>query len=166
MTKSDARLKALSLRKALDKKMASLEVIERVSSFIKDGMHIGIYYPISYEIDLLPLLKMFPNNQFYLPVVNKDLLDFVSFSEETLLKKGPFHTLEPMGSPVPIETLDMVVIPCLAVSKKGQRLGYGKGYYDRTLQNYKGIKVGICYKELAYWDIDMETYDLELDWII
>lgn len=168
MTKSDARSKALSLRKALDEAKASSQTIESLKqmNLLQDGMQIGMYYPLAYEINLLPLLKIFPNCYFYLPVVNGNLLDFVLFNEKTDLKKGPFHTLEPVGNSVSIENLDILLIPCLAISKNGKRLGYGKGYYDLTFKDYKGIKVGICYKELEYWDIDMEPFDLQLDWIL
>ena len=67
-----------------------------------------------------------------------------------------------MGSIRNRDEIECFIIPCVALSLHNQRLGYGKGYYDRYLAGYKGLKIGIVYKN-AILDIDMDSYDLVLD---
>lgn len=167
MTKQEARLKFLKIRKSLSKKTISKEKMNIIieSGFIRCGMNIGIYYPILNEIDLLPLVNLFPNTSFYLPIT-RDVLEFVRYQKTTQLIPGPFHTVEPVGACIPLSKLDAIFIPCLAIHKNKKRLGYGKGFYDRTLQNYKGMKIGVCYDCLCNQEFDTDEFDLMLDWII
>lgn len=167
MTKQEARIKFLKYRKTLACKEASQDKINKIrkNDWIQPGMKIGIYYPILNEIDLLSLVSLYPNVQFYLPVT-KEKLEFVQYQAETMLISGPFHTKEPVGFSIPLSQLDIIFVPCLAINQDKKRLGYGKGYYDRTLKNYEGIKVGVCYDALCNQQFDAEEFDITLDWIV
>ncbi len=57
----------------------------------------------------------------------------------------------------------LILVPCLAVSKSGNRLGYGGGYYDRYFASYPGgCKIGVLYSEFII-DVDAEPHDFVLD---
>lgn len=60
----------------------------------------------------------------------------------------------------------IMVIPGLAFGKKGERLGRGKGYYDRYLADYKGIKVGVALEIQIRNDIPMDEFDVYMNYVI
>ena len=64
------------------------------------------------------------------------------------------------------EAISLVIVPGVAFSKKCMRLGYGKGYYDRFLKDYKGKKVGISFWEQIVEDLPHDRFDIPLDKII
>ncbi len=81
---------------------------------------------------------------------------------------GKFGILEPDESFPIIEKdkIDMVIVPGLAFSRECRRLGYGKGYYDKFLKDYKGKKIGIAFWEQIVDNLPYGHYDVLLDKII
>jgi 5-formyltetrahydrofolate cyclo-ligase len=61
---------------------------------------------------------------------------------------------------------DMLVIPGLAFSWKGERLGRGKGYYDCYLERYQGIKVALSFSVTTWDELPVESHDQRVDWLI
>lgn len=61
---------------------------------------------------------------------------------------------------------DVLVIPGLAFSRKGERLGRGKGFYDKYLKTYNGLKVGICFTDQLFAEIPTEPWDELIDVIV
>ena len=62
--------------------------------------------------------------------------------------------------------IDLIIVPALCCDKNGYRLGYGGGYYDRFLKDYKGIKVVCLPKQLIFDTIYHEVHDIKMDYII
>lgn len=164
MNKQEARKIALSLRKDKDSKVSSRIVLDDIiaSRVLDKYKHIGIYYPIGSEIDITPLVSIYKDKSFYLPIT-KDEISFVRYKENDELVNGVFHTLEPKGEIVKRDLIECFIIPCVAISNL-KRIGYGKGYYDRYLKDYKGLIIGICYKD-SIFEFDMDDYDCKLDMI-
>jgi len=82
------------------------------------------------------------------------------------LKEGAYGIKEPVN-PVKYEgDIDFSVIPGLAFSKDGYRIGYGKGYYDRFLENNPTFKVGLTFDELVFDEIPKDEFDKKVDCII
>lgn len=65
-----------------------------------------------------------------------------------------------------IADIDAAIIPGLAFSESGDRIGFGMGYYDRFLQEYSGIKIGICYDFQIFDSLPAEKQDIKMDIII
>ena len=166
MTKDKARKEALEKRKNVNKALSSNEIINKIiESNILDGIdNIGIYYPIGKEIDIMELVNIYKNKTFYLPIT-KDEIDFIKYGNNTKLIDGPFKTKEPIGDIVDRNIIECFIIPCVAISSENKRVGYGKGYYDRYLAGYNGIKIGICYQNACDIDIDMDEFDVSLDYV-
>lgn len=162
MNKKEARTYALNSRKKENKIIASINVVEALikSNILNDFKRVGIYYPIGNEIDIMPLVNHYSNIEFYLPKTEDDL-SFIKYNGK--LVDGPFHTKEPIGKSIKRDLIECFIIPCVAISKDLKRVGYGKGYYDRYLKDYKGLKIGIAYKNASNLDIEMDLFDLALD---
>jgi len=61
---------------------------------------------------------------------------------------------------------DWILVPGLAFSLKGERLGRGKGYFDRYLGHYSGIKIGVCWSCQIQEQLPIEAHDCSMDFII
>ncbi len=88
-------------------------------------------------------------------------------SEEELFEdkfniKAPLETAE-IYTPQPS---DICIVPAMAYDKKGFRLGYGKGFYDRFLPNFLGIKTGFCYSDFITNKLPRGRFDISVDMII
>lgn len=60
----------------------------------------------------------------------------------------------------------IILVPGLSMSSKGERLGRGKGFYDRYLENFRGLKVGVCLEEQIDESLPVEPHDVLLDYIV
>ncbi len=110
---------------------------------------VALFVSLADEIDTKPLFDQLRAESIdvVLPRVRvaETALDFVLAHDLNDLEPGPFRLLEPRGPAVPLNTVDIVVVPGLAFDKNGGRLGYGAGYYDRCLADFQGALVGYCY---------------------
>lgn len=68
--------------------------------------------------------------------------------------------------PVAIQSLQGVCVPGLAFDSEGYRLGRGKGYYDRALQNYRGKKTGVAFSWQIVEEVPRESFDIRMDAIV
>ena len=147
-----------SLSKKLTQKLTLLEEY-------KSAKNIMIFYPLKDEVDLLPLMKDKTKN-FYLPKIEGENLVCCSFKEGEETCLSCFKTCEPKSKPCDKSLIDMVIVPALAVDKNGYRLGYGKGFYDRFLKDFSGIKAVCIPSELIVDDVFHEEHDVKTDMII
>ncbi|MBQ9900258.1 MAG: 5-formyltetrahydrofolate cyclo-ligase [Acholeplasmatales bacterium] len=165
MNKEETRKYALSIRNKLANESINNKIVNGLEEAIKKYNRIGIYYPIGSEINILNIIKKYPNKKFYLPIT-RDEISFIEYKLGDTLVDAKFKTKEPVGDITPRDMIECFIIPCVAISKTRQRLGYGKGYYDRYLKDYKGFKIGVIYKELNNLDFKSDSYDVYLDLVI
>lgn len=105
------------------------------------------------------------------PVMNEETntLQVVSIHADTAFDINEFGIEEPVdGTPVFINEIDMVITPLLAFDKTGNRVGYGKGYYDRLLKDCRKdcIKIGFSYFDPVDAIDDVNIHDIKLDYCI
>ncbi len=168
--KDDLRKSAKTLRKSLDMKKISEEILQIfcASDYYKNAKNIAMYYPYGTEVDLRKLFLDGSKN-FYLPKTdNEGTVTFHKYAGERELVKGFGGILEPQGEEINPEILDLMILPCLMADKKGFRLGYGKGCYDRFLSKHKLVcnKI-ICIPEsLLAEKLPTEEWDINADIII
>ena len=139
--------------------------------FYKKRIIIAGYYPSNYEVDILNFLKEASKKKFRiaLPVIgSSNSMSFKSWIYKEPLYISKFGTLEPQNSKKKVIP-DLIIVPLVAFDKKLNRIGYGKGYYDRSLQKISKIKkvisLGVAYSFQKCITIPVDKYDFKLDYI-
>lgn len=94
------------------------------------------------------------------------LFYYVSSADELI--DGMYGIKEPAGDkPYDVSHMrSLCIVPGLSFSTAGYRLGYGKGYYDRFLENFKGVSIGLCYEECMTQFLPTDGYDKQVNYII
>lgn len=95
-------------------------------------------------------------------IENGEMVAVLHGEEFTLSSYGIY---EPLGESYQGE-IDIAVIPFLAVDRRGNRLGYGKGYYDRFLKNSKAKRVAYGYGFQVVNNVPSEAWDERMDLIV
>lgn len=133
---------------------------------------IGGYWPIGTELDIRPLLAALHarGHVCALPVVHsRQPLEFHRWQPQDRLVRGVFDILTP-DHHTPIVDPDVLLLPLLAFDERGMRLGYGGGYYDRTIPAIRSRKalmtVGIAYAAQEVMRVPNDRYDQRLEWIV
>jgi len=140
--------------------------------FYKKRIIIAGYYPSNYEVNVLNFLKEASKKRFkiVLPVVkSSNKMSFKSWVFEDPLYVSKFGILEPNNLEKEIDP-DLVMVPLVAFDNRLNRIGYGKGYYDRSLQKIRNIKKKTIYLGIAYSfqkckRIPINKHDFKLDYI-
>ena len=162
------RKQAKEIRQTLDINKISEEIVQNIKnlSFFKNAKNIMIFHPLQHEINLLELLKSNSEKQFYLPRMNNNNLETCPYNIDDNLVLSKFKILEPASSAVDKNIIDIVFIPALCTDKNFNRLGYGKGFYDNFLSDFKSLKICPCPDELVLEEIPTEKHDIKMDLII
>ena len=95
-----------------------------------------------------------------------DRLDHAELHALEELEPGPFGLLQPPAADAPLPPFDLVVVPGAAFDRRGHRIGYGQGYYDRFLAETAAYKVGLAYDELFFEELPTESHDVAVDAIL
>lgn len=182
--KKDLRLQALRQRRQIDISADDADnLIHHFDTHIDTSIHgdddaegraiVSLYWPTRNEMDITPLIAHLHKNgvKCALPKVIKDLpvLQFAPWTPESQMVKGPLGIFEPDTDITVLP--DIVVVPLLAFDRRGHRLGYGGGYYDRTLYHLKQSKnilsVGVAHdQQICLFPLPDEDHDEVLDWVI
>jgi len=96
-------------------------------------------------------------------------MEFYLISDFSSLEKSRFGVLEPKANENARLTdfnKAVCIMPALAFDIKGNRLGYGKGYYDRFLSTYPICKIGICHDDFVFESIPYQRYDIAADIVV
>ncbi len=140
--------------------------LEQLSEFISSN-RILIYYSLPDELSTHEFIaKWNDKKQFFLPRVNGANLEILPYYQDCM-QLGAFRIEEPSGNNVQdVETMDLIVVPAVAFDRLGNRIGRGKGFYDRLLLKSKAPKIGIAYDFQILDTIDVESHDIPVDIVI
>jgi len=157
-----------SLRARLDE-MAQTRLL--ASNAYCDAKVIALYSPARGEVDTALILAaaLRDGKKVVYPRVAGEQLVFVPVLTESDLSPGAFAINEPVGSDlVPVPAIDLMLLPGLAFSRDGHRLGSGKGFYDRTLgcNGRPGILAGLAYDFQLNATLPFEAHDVCLDLLV
>lgn len=104
---------------------------------------------------------------FFPRVVRGVGLSFYRIEREGELSPGSYSILEPQsGQEWDVRSMDLVVVPGVVFDVKGHRIGYGKGYYDRTLKDFRGSVVGLAYEMQVLEEIPHYPHDVRIHLIV
>ncbi len=132
------------------------------------------YWPMRNEFDVRPLLTNLHNSGHTcgLPVVVADdqPLIFREWNPKTVLQSAAFGAMAPPQN-APVIMPDVLLVPLLAFDDHGYRLGYGGGFFDRTLAHIRRFRmdilaVGIAYAEQHVDAVPHQPHDQRLDWVV
>lgn len=172
MDKRDIRRKIQSLKsmlleaEKLSASQAAFRRLEETAAFLMADS-ILMYHSLPDELSTHKFLKKWKDKKrFFLPRVNGADLEILPF-DESRLELGAFHIEEPTGNyTVDISEIELIIVPGIAYDHKGNRLGRGKGFYDRLLIGSKATKIGIGYDFQIMDQIPSEPHDVKMDIVI
>ncbi|MDX1653272.1 MAG: 5-formyltetrahydrofolate cyclo-ligase [Brumimicrobium sp.] len=155
----------------------SLEIAGNLIAYFKpEGLRISVFLPILKfkEVNTYPLIEKLNalNNIICTPVsdLTNGTMKHVVFEKESEIRNNRWGIPEPVDGPELLpEQIDMVIVPLLTVDTKGNRVGYGKGYYDRFLSACSPTTrfVGLyLFEELSSEIEDVEETDIPLDFVV
>jgi len=173
LAKSKTRERARRVRAAIPRQQTSSHLIGHWPVHHFSGKLIAGYWPIKDEIDPRLLMKVLSDegHTIALPAITKvnNPLEFRKWTSSTDLVVGPYKTLQPsreMNVVIP----DVIFVPLLAFNAKGDRLGYGGGFYDRTLFQLRQIKsvfaCGVAFSAQEIRRLPTDKFDQKLDGIL
>lgn len=127
------------------------------------------------EIDTRPIFERvwrnFPHVETLVPRVNfqTNEIENLKFSVATETAKNVWHIHEPThDEKIETEKIDAVLVPLLCFDRRGYRVGYGKGFYDRFLKNCRAdcVKIGLNYFAPIEEILDVNEFDISLDYCV
>jgi 5-formyltetrahydrofolate cyclo-ligase len=125
---------------------------------------VGAYFAFGSEVktDLIIERARILGKKIALPSVEEDKITFYELSSSKYLIRGRFGIMEPVPYKR-VSKIDLLVVPGIAFDKKGYRLGYGKGYYDRLLSGKRTFSIGLAYSFQLLENLPHDRYDKRLD---
>lgn len=159
-----------SILSAIEKAKAAMAVfssLEQSAAFALAD-NILLYHSLPDELSTREFLDRWHGRKhFFLPRVNGLNLEILPY-DSSRMALGAFHIEEPQGSDTcDISQIEMIVVPAVAYDRRGNRVGRGKGYYDRLLAQSLATKVGVGYDfQLIDDEIPAEEHDVAVDMVI
>lgn len=154
-----------------ERRSAAASVFNRLENMAAFMMadRILMYHSLPDELSTHEFLDHWgKRKRFFLPRVNGVNLDILPYNKSTL-RLGAFHIEEPDGyDTTSVDDIEMIIVPAVAFDRKGNRVGRGKGYYDRLLATTRALKVGVGYdfQLRPDGDIEPDPHDVPLDIVI
>lgn len=180
-TKADIRAEYISARNDIPESYRQQAAVTAASLLIdhpafKKSEHIACYCAHKNEFETLPIIQAIwhANKKCYLPVLCEGkALGFVRYEEGDDLEINHLGILEPFdfSRKIPLERLDLIIMPLVAFDSLGHRLGMGGGYYDRTLasmynHNTKPHLIGLAYASQQIDALPFDCWDVTMHSII
>ena len=173
--KSETRRINKEKRALLDKqeveqksKKACLHFTE--SLIYKNSKEIMVYMPLGNETDTTYIVNQArkDNKKLIYPVTDEKTGEItpVYSEKDTVFTEGAFGVKEPDERKVAdFKNIDVVIVPGIAFDRNGNRVGFGKGCYDKFLVKTDCIKIGFCYSFQLVDEIQSDIYDIKMDYI-
>ena len=160
--------KEVSVESFLQKSVEVMEVLE-ITGVFQEARNIFIYNSMPDEVNTSEFIKKWwGEKNFFLPVTLKEGLVFRKYTTDTVMQqRSSFGIEEPQGDDfTDYNKVDLIIVPGLAFDRKQNRVGYGKGYYDRFLPKIKAPKIGICFDFQLLDVVPAGNNDVKMDYIV
>lgn len=172
MDKKELRANIKTLKKQhtkeqlLEQSETILAKLEQHPDF-KNARIVMLYSALPDEVQTQAFIEKWRHKKkIILPTVVGDDIIPVELAENTTFAVGDFNILEPQNTPYS-GGYDLIVVPGVAFDRNGNRIGRGRGYYDRFLSKHLNIKrIGICFDFQLVHEVPTEPNDIRMDEVI
>ncbi len=155
--------------------LASVDLCARLNAFSawQSARTVLLFFPVASEPDISPLLadalaasKLLALPRFNAATNGYEAVHVFDLARELVV--GPFQVREPAAAcpMVPLNRLDLALVPGLGFDARGHRLGRGKGHYDRLLAGFTGMKIGVAFDFQIVAEVPREPHDIALDAVV
>lgn len=177
MLKKDLRILFLDKRNALPKDMVNVLSEKIFENFllkftVSENQNIHIFLPITKfnEINTFPFINFLwsKNVNVFVPKIIKNQIISVRLTPETPLIENNWGIKEPFSNQNETSTFDYIITPLLYCDQIGNRIGYGKGFYDAFFKkiNSDAKKIGVNYFPPTYIVDDTSEQDIKIDYLV
>jgi len=158
-----------------ERRLASARSCDLLQSRIewRNARSVLFYAPLADELDLSPLWRigLSEGKIVALPRFSRKANEYVACAIANLkdsLPNGKFGIPEPGADSrqIPLNQLDLVMVPGVAYDLSGRRVGRGRGFYDRMLANVRGTKCGVAFEQQILGEVPVEPHDVRLDCLL
>lgn len=165
MTKKEWRGYAAETKKSIDFYALSVDICKKIMSLgeYEKSSCVMLYNALPDEISV-DMLCTDCKKTFCFPAITAN--DIVPRKNSNKKISGKFGITEPTGCIIPKSRIDSAVIPGIMFDMNFNRLGRGKGVYDRFLADFSGIKIGVCPDKLLADSVCSELHDIKMDIIV
>jgi len=172
--KHQLRAQSRQVRKALGEefqRQASVAICCHIESWplFRASETVLTYMPMRGEVDLRPLLERHTCKRWLLPrILPEGRMTFHPYDPERLIRH-PYGMLEPDPDLpiIPVEHIQLALVPGLAFDRQGRRLGYGGGFFDRFLAGFvHGVSLGVTYHALLFDQLPHHQHDIPVQYLV
>lgn len=144
-----------------------LSIVE-ITGIFQEAKTIFIYNNLPDEVQTLDFIRKWEKEKnFFLPVVDGDDLHFRQYTPSMGFQQSSYGIMEPDGDNfTDYKKVDLIIVPGVAFDRKMNRMGRGRGYYDRLLPKIKAPCMGICFDFQLLDKIPAGEKDIKMDYII
>ena len=163
-------------RKSMPKEEALAKSLIAQSTFLDSDMYreseiLMLYIPLGNETSTLDIIEKahFDGKTVLVPVTDSKTYELTAhkITKDSEFEKGTFSVTEPKEkADFDVSKIDVVLVPGVAFSRWGSRIGFGKGCYDKFLKDITALKVGYCYDFQITDEFYSDDFDIEMDYLI
>lgn len=173
----DKRLVRRQVREALaavspeekTQKSTMLALALLVHPAVRSAKVVALFSPLPDEPQIGEIIELMSRERIVLlPRVEGDVMCFYPFSPEAM-SKGSYGIMEPMcGEPFAPAEIDVIIVPGVAFTADGLRMGRGKGFYDKYMsqEGFKAHKIGVCYSQQVVTSLPCERHDIPMNEVL
>ncbi len=171
MNKTLVRKELINKRKnVINKDNKSDLITDKLLQLTSNYHVVACYAALEEEVNIDNYITMMINkgHKICVPVIKgNDIVFSLIHSLNDLNKVGVYNIREPEKKIIVDKSeIDCIIVPGVGFDNKGNRIGYGKGYYDRYLSGIKAYKIGITFNDLLLDEIAHDNNDVKLDMVI
>lgn len=171
MIKTSLRTKYKSIRQNIkNKDEQNYLIFQQIinNSKINQSELILIYLSFNDEVDTQPIINHFiKSKKIAVPKINGSEMEFYYINKNAKFQKNKFGIQEPITNDKVLDFQNSVCFtPGLCFDKNGNRLGYGRGFYDKFLNQNKTYSIGLCYSECFVSHLPHTKFDHKMNQII
>jgi len=161
-----ARKSLLSQSERIEAARKVFDLVEHTAAFMLAD-NILMYHSLADELSTREFIdRWHTRKHFYLPRVNGVNLDILPY-DRSRMHLGAFNIEEPDGDDVAdIADIELVIVPGVAYDRRGNRIGRGRGFYDRLLHDTSAVTMGVAYSCQLCDDIEPDPHDVPVHYVI